>query len=114
MYDLIVIILIVFGVIAVASLIFGAWLLVVIARGLGRAFGLFASRQQPPDAGYLQQARGLLPPPRPGQVWCDRQRCHATNPDGVGFCRRCGSQLNGTTARQQSRLHERSRRAAML
>ena len=114
MFEIIVIILIIFGVIAVATLIFGAWLLVVIVRGAGRLFGLSANRRHHARGGHLPHGPALLPPPLPGQERCDRQRCHATNPSGVSFCRRCGSRLNAMVMAQPSPLRERSRRAAML
>jgi hypothetical protein len=80
--DVLAAILVFVAVIAVTAVLFGGWLVVTVVRGLVRGLGL------------------LLDPPRPrptaltpDRVLCPRARCHAENPTGAQFCRRCGKPL---------------------
>ncbi len=81
----VIIVFIVIVVIAVAVLLFGGWIIVSIFRLLAR--GLFGSSASGPG-------RRFASPPTPF-VRCQRQRCHANNPAGARFCRRCGVSLHG-------------------
>ena len=104
MYEVFVTILIFIGVIAVTALLFGGWLIVAVARGLTR---LLIGGE--PAAAH----RPVFGPTAPNRVRCARPRCHAENPLGVRFCRRCGTSLvNG--AMQRARHRPPMQRAAML
>ncbi len=81
-------ILIFFGVIALAAVVFGGWMLVWMARGIYRT--LFGHR-------LVSQARAShsmrIHRREPSSLRCDRPLCRAENPAGARFCRRCGRSL---------------------
>src|SRR5688572_7528161 len=105
MYEAIVTILIFIGVIAVTVLLFGGWLVVALVKGVVRALG----GGQPANAGYHALAT------TPDKVRCFRPRCHAENPRGGRFCRRCGCSLEaGAPPHAQARHRPPVRQAAML
>ena len=81
MGEMVLTILIFFGVIAITVLVFGGWMIVSIGRLVWRAL-----------AGPGQSS---LPRSLPGQtvpVRCTADRCHADNPPGARFCRACQPQ----------------------
>ncbi len=99
-------ILIFIGVIAITALLFGGWIIYLLARALGavlggilRLIGVFPAR----SSGTGPIVRVV------GRVTCDRERCRASNPSDARFCRRCGRMLAGESARRIS-----ARRAAVL
>lgn len=75
------------AVIGVTAVLFGGWILVTVMRGLGQAINLLLGPTSPPPR---------LAAPRTGAVRCPRARCHAENPVGVQYCRRCGRSLQET------------------
>lgn len=77
MSELFIAILVFLALIFLGSLVFGGWLLVSVARLIGRAVGAGGRRQ----AGALSQ---------PHTIRCTHERCRAVNPERARFCRRCG------------------------
>ena len=105
MYEAIVTILIFIGVIAVTVLLFGGWLVVALVKGVVRALG----GGPPARPGYSALAT------TPDKVRCLRARCHAENPRGGRFCRRCGYSLEaGALPHAHARHRPPVRQAAML
>src|SRR5690348_15379065 len=87
------------AVIGVTAVLFGGWILVTAMRGLGQAIHLLLGPVGPPPR--------RLPMTRSNMVRCPRARCHAENPVGVQFCRRCGRSLvpeQATTRRPAAML----------
>jgi len=90
-------ILIFMAVIAITTVVFWAWLFVVLVRlavrGMKWTLGLFF-----PDP--------ASPPPLPdATVVCTRSRCRAINPATARFCRRCGRELlQSQVSRRQAAL----------
>jgi hypothetical protein len=76
------------AVIGVTAVLFGGWILVGLMRGLGQAINLLIG------GGTVGPSRLAGPTRIAGNVVrCPRARCHADNPAGVQFCRRCGRWL---------------------
>jgi hypothetical protein len=91
-------------VIAVTTLLFSGWavygLVRVIVGGIGALFG----RSSGAYSGSVMRGQGA------GQVRCPQPRCHANNPPGASFCRRCGASLSGYPVdRQVSAARHRPR-----
>jgi hypothetical protein len=105
MYEAVVTILIFIGVIAVTVLLFGGWLVVALVKGVVRALG--------GGQGHAGAYSALAT--TPDKVRCFRARCHAENPRGVRFCRRCGYSLEaGALPHAHARHRPPVRQAAML
>ena len=105
MYEVVVTILIFIGVIAVTVLLFGGWLIMALVKGVVRALGGGQSAQ----GGYSALAT------TPDKVRCFRARCHAENPRGGRYCRRCGYSLEvGALPHAHARHRPPVRHAAML
>ena len=92
-----VIMLIMIGVVLVAALLFGGWVIVTIFRAIA---GLLAPARRAPAA-------PAAPGPAPNRVRCRRPNCRADNPGRAQFCRRCGTMLRVPT------LHKASMKVAM-
>jgi hypothetical protein len=77
------------GITALASLLFGGWLLVSVVRMLGRGIGFL-----------LGPGRGTVAEMLPGAVdrRCGNLACRAANPVSARFCRRCGRSTIGVAA----------------
>jgi hypothetical protein len=105
MYEVLVTILIFIGVIAVTVLLFGGWLVVALVRGFTRLL------IGPEPATGRQR---MLAPTAPNRVRCARPRCHAENPVGVRFCRRCGTSFEAGRMVSQARHRPPVRHAAVL
>jgi len=92
MVDVIIAIFIFIGVIAVTTLLFSGWAVYGVIRAVASGIrALFSSA----SAG----SRPALPGQPAVQARCPRARCHASNPPGARFCRRCGSNLMGNAVR---------------
>ena len=98
--DAFVAIFVAIAVIGVTAVLFGGWMLVAVMRGLGQVINLLLGGGGPPRLSARPGSNGNV-------VRCPRARCHAENPAGVQFCRRCGRSLNVTEPARQ-------RPAAML
>ena len=85
--DILVAILVFLGVVIVAVLFFGGWMIVSIVRLLARAMGGGSAPIPSPPA----PAR--LPPP--ARLVCVHDNCRAANAAGARFCRRCGRPVAG-------------------
>jgi hypothetical protein len=81
MGELVIGILIVFGIALVGALVFGGWVIVAIVRLIARVFNR-----------VLGQAPASLPPV--SGVRCGNSKCLAENPGRARFCRRCGRMLH--------------------
>jgi hypothetical protein len=68
-----------FVVMAVTAMLFGGWVIVSIARLIGR---LFSGPQDPP----MRIGSGPV---------CPNEQCRTANPPGANYCRRCGRNLSG-------------------
>jgi hypothetical protein len=79
-------ILLFFGVMALASLLFGGWVIVSVVRLLGQGIGFL-----------LGGDRGTVAEVLPGGVErrCGNRLCRANNPVSARFCRRCGRSMVG-------------------
>jgi hypothetical protein len=83
---------ILFGVLAVGSIVFGAWVALSLIKMIFRVlFGMFRS----PSLG---------PPPLPFSAAtnghrCSRPGCQAVNAHSARFCRRCGRELDASVMR---------------
>jgi hypothetical protein len=92
------------GIMAISTLVFGGWFIVMIARGIGAFLGV---RNGPPQA--PQQPHGFRRPggvqtgPVAGQRTCAYELCKAPNDGTARFCRRCGRQLAAPARVQVSR-----------
>jgi hypothetical protein len=83
------------GVIAVTALVFGLWVFVTIVKLIARGLAaIVAPSSLPPMPTAM---RGMT---------CPNGQCHAVNPGGARFCRRCGRELPAAQ-------HVTVRRAAM-
>jgi hypothetical protein len=102
------------GIMAVTVLVFAAWIIVNVVRGM---FGLFGT----PRTQQFPQGQNRAAPPnwRPvqgsfsgspvvGTVQCGVPGCRRINPAGARFCRRCGH------AFPQQQQVAAARRAAVL
>ena len=74
------------AVIGITAVLFGGWLLVALMRGLGQAINFLIG-------GGVPSQLPVPPAITANGVRCPRARCHAENPRGVEFCRRCGRSL---------------------
>ncbi len=84
MFDPIVTTLIFVAVIAITAILFGGWLVVIIAGAIGRLLMLpFRGQPEPP-----RLIDGVTALPR-----CVSARCRAENPAVASFCRRCGTPM---------------------
>jgi hypothetical protein len=80
-------ILVFLGVIIVAALFFGGWVIVAIVRLLARALG---------GGRTYEPAPRLLPPSQQQQrLICAHGNCRADNAAAARFCRRCGRPVAG-------------------
>jgi hypothetical protein len=73
-------VLIFFGVIAIAFVLFMVWLVVSVIR-------LIVQAMMP------RRLRAPRPPVRPAFIRCRGDGCGADNPGSARFCRRCGREL---------------------
>jgi len=80
-----------FGVIVITAVVFAVWLVLTLARMIGR--GIASILRFP-----------MRPPVMPGPTMhCPRPGCQAVNPTSARFCRRCGQELlKGPAARRQA------------
>src|SRR5688500_1896 len=101
MYEAVVTVLIFIGVIAVTVLLFGGWLVVARGRGVGLALGGGPAG----PSGYPALAT------TPDQGRCLRPGCHAENPRGGLFCRRCGTSLEAGAPHAHARHRPPARQA---
>jgi len=69
------------GVIVVAAIVFGVWLIALVLGFIGRSIGALFGWNRP-----------LAPLTRPSYP-CPRTSCRAINPASARFCRRCGHEL---------------------
>jgi hypothetical protein len=99
--DAFVAIFVAIAVIGVTAVLFGGWMIVAVMRGLAQGINLLLG---PIGGPPRLPAR---PVSNANVVRCPRARCHAENPAGVQFCRRCGRSLLA----EEPRAH---RPAAML
>jgi ribosomal protein L40E len=83
-------ILVFMGVIAVTALVFAVWLVVTLLKLTFRAVGAIVA---PAPQRHTDPQHVAHSPPMHGRV-CANERCHATNPAGARFCRRCGRDLS--------------------
>ena len=81
-----IIFLIVVGLI-IASIVLGVWLLVTIIKAIAGA--IFGGTRAVLGVGRRPYQPPMLQP-------CGQVRCHAMNPPGARFCRRCGKALGQT------------------
>ena len=86
--DIAIGILIVLGVIIVASLVFAGWVIVAVVRLIGRAIGMGEQPRNP------SQPPRLAPSHSPRRVRCAHPKCRADNPESAHFCRRCGKVIH--------------------
>jgi hypothetical protein len=77
-------ILIFIGVIAITAVLFGVWVFVAVVRVITRMVGAVLA---PPRMPPMPNVRRI------SQIRCSNGRCHAVNPSGARFCRRCGQAL---------------------
>jgi len=92
MLDVMIGIFIFVGVIAVTTLLFSGWAVYGVIRAVASGIGALVSSS--PSG----SSRPALTGQTAGQTRCPRARCHANNPPGATFCRRCGSKLLGNAA----------------
>ena len=83
--DIFVGILVFLGILVVAALFVGGWVVVAVVRLLARA--LTGGRSDPPPPVRL--------PPPPQRLICAHDNCRAPNPHAARFCRRCGRPVAG-------------------
>ncbi len=86
MFETIITILIFFAVIAIAAILFGGWLVVMIVRAIGKL--LWRPTRQP---------LSRLPKQLVGDATlsrCTNERCRAENAAVALFCRRCGTPIH--------------------
>lgn len=79
--------LVIIGVIAVAALVFGGWLIIATVRLVGRVLGM-GSRQ---SVQGRRHAPRLAATPAARRTRCAHPKCRADNPEDARFCRRCGN-----------------------
>jgi hypothetical protein len=94
-------ILLFFGVIAVAAVLFGGWLIVSIVRLIWQVLSHLAG----PGEEEARAARGEP---------CGNDRCLATNPVTANFCRRCGTPLRRADDQPAARVPAVSRAAVWV
>jgi hypothetical protein len=70
------------GIVTITAVIFGGWVILSIARLIGRVVGLVSESIAPST-----QPIGMPPP---HLMRCDHANCRADNPKSARFCRRCG------------------------
>ena len=90
------------GVIAITALIFGGWVIINVARGIGALFGIHPRRAiaTAPGPRSMTQAGGST-------VQCRVPGCRHPNPAGARFCRHCGHafpQMQAVAARRVAML----------
>jgi hypothetical protein len=78
------------GIIAVTALLFSGWALYGVIRAIVGGIGALISSPEP------RRPQPALTGRPDGHARCRRDRCHAQNPPGAGFCRRCGASLSGS------------------
>lgn len=76
--EVIVVILVFLGVIVVAALFLGGWIIVAVARLLARAL----------SGGAPPASARVFPPPH--RLVCPHDNCRSHNDASARFCRRCG------------------------
>jgi len=88
------------GIIAVTALLFSGWAVYGVIRAIASGISALISSSAPAATlrGTGQAPRSSMTGPSAGQVRCPRARCHAGNPTGARFCRRCGSNLLASAA----------------
>jgi ribosomal protein L40E len=84
MFSFTVTMFIIITIVVVATMLFGAWIVVSILRGLFRGVGWVL------HGGRCSSSR------RPAGYICARAGCGAVNPASARFCRRCGQQIEIT------------------
>lgn len=93
MLDVVIGIFIFVGVIAVTTLLFSGWAIYGVIRAVVSGIGALISSSSSPSSRPALTGEGA------GQTRCPRARCHAHNPPGATFCRRCGCSLTGNAGR---------------
>ena len=99
--DLIIFVLIAVGVLALATVLFGTWLIVKVVGLIGR--GIASLVGVPPAHRPMLAA--------PPTLRCPRPKCHAANAPAARFCSRCGVAMAGEP--MVARRRPDGRRAAM-
>ena len=89
--EIVIAILVFLGVVLVAVLFFGGWVIVSVVGLIARAIGGNRSYAAPPAA----RAQRMPPPQR---IICAQGNCRAPNVAAARFCRRCGRPVPGTLA----------------
>jgi len=79
MGDLVITVLLFFGVMAITALLFGGWVIVGVVRLISHAVA-----GRPPSAVTQQSIDGRL---------CINEQCRAINATDAKFCRRCGREM---------------------
>ena len=94
--EIVLAILVFLGVVVLAVLLLGGWVIVSIVRLLARAMGGGRTQAPPAQPALDHPARAPAPLPRPaGRAVCAHDNCRAGNDAGGNFCRRCGRPLSG-------------------
>ena len=88
--DIFVGILVFLGILVVATVFVGGWVVVAVVRLLARL--LTGGRSDPPPPVRL--------PPPPQRLICAHDNCRAPNLYAARFCRRCGRPVAGRACRQ--------------
>jgi hypothetical protein len=81
---------VIFALLAAGWVMFFAWLIGTIIRGVCHGVSRITGTQKRVEAAL------------PGQVRCRRVRCRAMNPPQANFCRRCGSPLTFPATQRQT------------
>ena len=77
---------ILFGILAVSVVVFGAWVAFTVVKWVFvGVFGMFAGARPP----ALPHVEGVT------AHRCSRPGCQTSNPGAARFCRRCGGELDG-------------------
>ena len=86
MQEVITVILIFCGIMLMAAVVFGGWLIVAIARWVTRMIGSMVR-------GDGSSQPFALSGPAPHGVRCGQPKCRTVNPEQARFCRRCGRMI---------------------
>src|SRR3954462_8613248 len=95
------------GIMAVSTLVFGGWFIVMIARGIGAFLGVrpIGGQPAPPQFphGVRRPSGAVQTGPVVDQRTCAYELCKAPNDATARFCRRCGRQIAAPARVQVSR-----------
>src|SRR5688500_2244781 len=90
--EIVIAILVFLGVVLVAVLFFGGWVIVSVVGLIARAIGVNRSPVAPAPVPRAQR----MPPPQ--RILCAQGNCRAPNAAAARFCRRCGRPVAGPVA----------------